>query len=489
MRGWWLWVTLWAVPAWAADDQAGNAAAELAEMNAVNKVWDRYAELSSGGDKSASAALLAQSSLAHFGFLRDAALYASADQLRRLPAEDRIKIYLLRATQDTDALRGMDDLAVARLSAGKGWSTLQRTNGEPITLSHVTVIGDRAVGEMAPPTETYFQFGPDFIREQGQWKYRLESSVQDASAAFDQSVSRAGVSVTQMTEYVLGQWLQADGNVPRLALLDRPLADDAGARIHLNEIWPDYKATYRWRVQAVRRKAEAGDSLAQYALGSMMMQGDSTDYVKQDEAEGIRWLERASDNGHANAAAWVAGWLMRDPAQYDEVLFKRALPHIQRAANASNGIAMSTLGHFYFDGVGGLPRDCRQAAEWQARAEEAGLEHARNEQVWTWATCPIAEQRDPAKALALAQYMITHKATLGASELDTVAAALAANGKFEEAASFQSEAIARIAEDIPDRKAQAATVKRMRARLNGYRKGRDYVMDYNQFEEQKAGKY
>lgn len=482
MRGWWLWVMLWAAPAWAADD--------LAEMNAVSRTWDRYAELVNA-NKPESVDLLAASSLDHLVFLRDAALYGSADQLRRLPADDRLKVYLLRASQGEAALKAMDAGAVARLFVERGWLTVtSRTDaGEPIGLTHVTVSGDRAVSELAPPTESNYQFGPDFVREQGRWKYRMESSVQDASAVFEQSLKRAGVSATQMTEYVLGQLLDAGGDVPRLAVLDRPLLDDASARMRLNERWPDYDSTYRYRIDAIRSKAEAGDSLAQYAIGSLMVQGDSPQYVKQDEAQGMQWLERASDNGHAGAAAWFAAWLLRDPALFSDAQFKRALPHLQRAANAANRMAMTGLASFYFDGVGGLARDCRLAAEWLARAEEAGVEHARNEMVWTWATCPIPEQRDPARALELAQYMIANKDKLRSSELDTVAAALAANGKFEEAVAYQSEAIARIAEDVEDPKAQAGRLKRMRARLNGYRKGHDYVLDYSVFEEEKMGRY
>ncbi len=69
MRGWMLWCLLAAaLPAMAADDDR--------ELNAVSRAWDHYAELSSKNDPR-SADLLADSSLAHFGFLRDSALHAS----------------------------------------------------------------------------------------------------------------------------------------------------------------------------------------------------------------------------------------------------------------------------------------------------------------------------------------------------------------------------------------------------------------------------
>lgn len=477
MRAMGLWLALWAAPALAAGD-------DLAEINAVSRAWDRYAQLVNA-NKPESADLLATSSFAHFAFLRDAALYASAEQLRRLPSDDRVKVYLLRAGQDEAALKQLDGVAVARLFASKGWIAVRsdEENG-PVSLTHVTVSGDHAVSEIGPPTETNFQFGPDFVREKDGWKYRLESSALDASGAFDQAAAKAGVTNTQMTEFVLGRILQADP--PRLAVLDRAPVDDAAARIRLNEQWPDYDTVFRFRVEALQRKAEADDSLAQLAIGSMMLD-DESKYMAHDPKKALEWLERASNNGNARAAMFTASLLMQDPAQFGDAHYRRMLPHLQRAANASNGMAMVELSHFYVEGLAGLPRDCKQAADWQARAEEAGIEHARNEQVWTLATCPIPTQRDPARALELAQFMIERKDKLSSGELDTVAAAFAANGKFDQAVAYQTEAVAKAPEEFTDRKTRAATIKRMKGRLADYRKGRDYVLDYSMYEEAKAG--
>lgn len=479
MRAMGVWLALWAAPALAAGD-------DLAEINAVSRAWDRYAELVNAS-KPESADLLAASSFTHFTFLRDAALYASAEQLRRLPSDDRVKVYLLRATQDEAALKKLDGIAVARLFASKGWISVRSDEEDgPVSLTHVTISGEHAVSEIGSPTESNFQFGPDFVHEKDGWKYRLESSTLEASAAFDRSTTNAGVTNTQMTEFVLGRILEAEP--PRLAVLDRAPVDDAAARIRLNEQWPDYDTVFRFRVEALERKAEADDGLAQLALGAMMLD-ENPQYVRHDPKKALEWLERASNNGNARAAMYTAGLLMQDPSQFGDAHYRRVLPHLQRAANASNGMAMIELSHFYAEGLAGLPRDCRQAADWQARAEEAGIEHARNEQVWTLATCPIPAQRDPARALELAKFMMERKDKLDASELDTVAAALAANQRFDEAIAYQNDAIAKVPGEITERKAQVATIKRMRQRLNSYRKGQDYVLDYSVYNEAKEGKY
>lgn len=85
--------------------------------------------------------------------------------------------------------------------------------------------------------------------------------------------------------------------------------------------------------------------------------------------------------------------------------------------------------------------------------------------------------------------MMERKDKLDASELDTVAAALAANQRFDEAIAYQNDAIAKVPGEITERKAQVATIKRMRQRLNSYRKGQDYVLDYSVYNEAKEGKY
>lgn len=482
MRVWILLAALVAAPAFAGE--------ELAEMNAVSRVWDRYANLSSHTD-SISVDLFADSSVKHFGFLRDAALYASPEQLRRIPAADRLLVYLLRSSQSAEALQTMEPAAVARLLVQQGWVGVNsQGSGQPLpTLTQVTVLDGLAVGEFATPTESQFQFGPDFVKQEDGWKFRYESLVPDASLGIEQAIRSSGLDSTRLLEITLARMLDAGDNPPALAVLDRPLRDDPASRTRLNEIWPDYDLTYRHRYAAVRRKAGAGDGLSQYVIGMLMVSGSQPRYIEQDEAAGIALLEQASDNGNADAAEVLARSLFSDPSQLDDARLRRILPHVRRAAEAGRAEAMTLLGLFYLEGAGGLTADCRQAAEWQARGEEAGIAHARNEQVWTWATCPVAGQRDPGKALALVQHMVAQRDQLTGGELDTIAAAFAANGDFAQAIDFQQQAIAKLGAEQMEKKARTATLKRMRARLAGYRRGRDYVQDYDTFAEIRAGTY
>lgn len=484
MRTWILIAALTATPAWATT--------EAQEMNAVSKAWDRYA-LTSSQRQADTAALVSRASLAHYGFLRDAALYASAEQLRRVPLADRALVYALRATQEPEQLRALDGAAVAALCNREGWCGVsEQAGGQLPSLSHVTLIADtRAIGEVAPPNGSQFSFGPEFVYEDGAWKVMPESLTADESTNIAEQINRSGMTENQMLQLLLVRFLGESRQAPALVTLERPLLDDAAARARLNETWPRYQDTYKSRVQALTVKSEQGDAFAQYVLGSLLISGSLPEAAPQDEQRGWDLLEQSGNGGNSDAAWLVVSHLMSDKSHYGPDQLQRVLGHLQRAAAAANPGAMATLGGFYFEGAGGLQRDCVQAASWQARAEEAGVIEARNEQVWTWATCPIPEQRDPAKALQLAAFMVENKDTLGASELDTVAAAYAANGQFEQAASFQQAALQKLStgtDEMP-RKAVDATRKRMQARLRGYQSGKDYVQDYNSFEEMRKGNY
>ncbi|KRA46282.1 hypothetical protein ASD72_03430 [Pseudoxanthomonas sp. Root630] len=469
------------VPALAAQDPAA--------MNEVSRAWDRYAALSSQ-EKAESVDLLAASSLVHFGFLRDMALYASPDQLRRLPSGDRIVVYLLRATQQPAALKAMDNRAVARLCMVEGWSGVDEGNDErPIlSLSNVTVIDDLAVGEVAPPTESQFQFGPVLVREDGQWRYRYESMMPDVSAFMDQAFKQSALGDVRSMELALANMLEDEA--PSLALLDRTPLDDAAMRTRLNEAWPDYAAPLRWRLRAVRSKAEAGDGFAQFVIGALQYGGGMAQFVPKNTAEGLTWLEKASEGGHGQAA-WLASVAITEEGKYSDDAMQRALPHVKRAA--AQGVepqALLAMAQYHHDGLAGMARDCQQAEEWAARAEEAGAKQARNERVWILATCPVPGQREAGRALELAQFMIQRKDELGWHELDTVAAALAASGDFTRAVQFQTLAIEKMTADADVSKdARGPIQKRMKARLGKYRSGHDYVVDYRAIDEMRASRH
>lgn len=465
-----------------AADTTANPVDAQTTLNAAGAAWEQYARASSR-NQPAGASMIAASGLRHYAFLRDAALAASTEQMRRIPISDRVLAYSLRATQSESQLRALDGAGIARLCLVEGWCGVSAPDeGEQLpALTHVTLVTpDHAIGEFGPPTGTQFQFGPELKFEEGQWKVATESTAWAESLLIQQQIQRAGMSENEMLEFLLEDFLGEKRDVPPLAMLDRTPVDDGALRTRLNETWPDYMANFRTRVRALEVKAAEDDTLAQFGLGAMYYSGKPEGLVTQDRAQGIKWLERASDNGHALAAAAAAEALITDerPAKgkvANQALVARIGRHVKRAADGGVPAAMVTWGAYLFNGAGGTPRNCQLAEEWAARGEDAGVKHARNERVWYLATCPIPAQRDAKRALALAAHLMEKADTLPASELDTVAAALAANARFEEAQDYQARAIAKLAED------DVQTRRRMKQRLDSYRRGRDWVQNYDTY--------
>ena len=303
----------------------------------------------------------------------------------------------------------------------------------------------------------------------------------------DQAFRQSGLGEVRSMELALAAMLEREA--PSLALLDRTPLDDAGMRTRLNEAWPDYTAPLRWRLRAVRSKAEAGDAFAQFAFGALQYGGGMPQLVPKNAAEGLAWLEKASEGGHGQAA-WLASVAITEEGGFSDDAMQRALPHLTRAAaHGTEPQALLAMAQYHHDGLAGMVRDCRQAEAWAARAEEAGAKQARNERVWILATCPVPGQRDTVRAMELAQFMIQRRDELDWHELDTVAAALAAHGDFARATQFQTLALEKMAADEDlSKDRRAAARKRMSARLGKYRNDRDYVLDYRAIDEMRAGR-
>ena len=98
---------------------------------------------------------------------------------------------------------------------------------------------------------------------------------------------------------------------------------------------PQEKALGPTPLDDLRRWANQGDPVAQYALGARYAQGDE---VKQDFAEAVRWFEKAAEQGHV--------------------------------------VAQATLGAYYWAGRG-VPQDLSKAYFWSALARAGGDEASK----------------------------------------------------------------------------------------------------------------
>lgn len=129
-----------------------------------------------------------------------------------------------------------------------------------------------------------------------------------------------------------------------------------------------------------RMAANEGDVSSQYLLGLVYLNGK---WITQDLQKGIYWLERAAQNGDAEADnelghiyyAELYGVLKNDAA---------AVRHWKLAAENGQANAQVSLGWSYMQGLGGLPIDYGQAVHWNTLGANNGVPEGFNNLGWLY---------------------------------------------------------------------------------------------------------
>jgi spermidine synthase len=101
---------------------------------------------------------------------------------------------------------------------------------------------------------------------------------------------------------------------------------------------------------------------------------------------------------------------------------------------------------------------------------EPTLNSARNNLAWLLATSPDASLRDPAEALQIAEGLRDEAREPSANLLDTLAAAYAAAGRFEEAIRSAEQALA-----LAEAEGSLALAQTFRERISDYRSRKPYT--------------
>ena len=158
-----------------------------------------------------------------------------------------------------------------------------------------------------------------------------------------------------------------------------------------------------------------------------------------------------------------------------ELLFKLGVARTQQGQlDAARDVLEESLqlkenaaAHWHLADVLVHQRDVRGAIEHYERAIdlESDRESAANNLAWLLATIDNDALRNGPRALELARQICAEERSATASNLDTLAAALAANGKFDEAITVAQRAIAAARGDN-------ALQKKIQARLGSYRSRR-----------------
>ncbi len=182
-------------------------------------------------------------------------------------------------------------------------------------------------------------------------------------------------------------------------------------------------------------------------------------------AEAASHLERGLriDPGHVLARK-LFGLCLLELGRYAEARAEltRALAHGEDLAeiHAGLGFAAAALG----DAEEGI-RHSREAL----RLDPSQV-FAANNLAWALATHPRAALRDPQEAVRAAESAVSHSDAESPDLLDTLAAAYASAGRFEEAVRAQTDALR-----LADARGERAKAADYRARLALYRAERPFV--------------
>ena len=121
-------------------------------------------------------------------------------------------------------------------------------------------------------------------------------------------------------------------------------------------------------VVQLQAQAEAGDSAAQFRLGTLYESGEQG--LEQDNQLALGWLIKAAEQGYAPAQSSVGALYLFD---LEGVTADYALARtwLLRAAEQNDPRAQYNLGVIYRDSLG-VERDTPQVIEWFERAAEQG---------------------------------------------------------------------------------------------------------------------
>lgn len=117
---------------------------------------------------------------------------------------------------------------------------------------------------------------------------------------------------------------------------------------------------------ALKKRAEAGDAVAQYNLGVCYAKGEG---VAKDEVEAVKWCRKAAEQGHAHAQYSLGVcYAIGEGVPKNEV---EAAKWYRKAAEQGHVSSQVNLGVCYHKGEG-VPKDEAEAVKWFRKAAEQG---------------------------------------------------------------------------------------------------------------------
>jgi TPR repeat protein len=124
-------------------------------------------------------------------------------------------------------------------------------------------------------------------------------------------------------------------------------------------------------VKWFQKAAELGHAGAQYLLGLCYAEGEG---VRRDYAEAVKWLQKAAEQGLADAQSRL-GWCYYDGEGVRKD-YAEAVKWFQKAAEQGHAVAQFYLGLCYAKGEG-VPKNESVAEMWLRKATEQGVNDAQ----------------------------------------------------------------------------------------------------------------
>ncbi|MEM9025560.1 MAG: tetratricopeptide repeat protein [Verrucomicrobiota bacterium] len=188
-------------------------------------------------------------------------------------------------------------------------------------------------------------------------------------------------------------------------------------------------------LESTIESANAGDPRAQNLLAINYLYG--ADGLDEDPQSAYYWFNRSAELGNPYAMSNL-GRLYRDGTGVGQDV-SRAKAWFLRAADAGHYQAMSSLGELFAVGEG-VPRDLKQASVWYSRSVLGPFDpFIANNAAWFFSTVEDEDLLKPELAINLMLQVVSMRERY--YELDTLAAAYAASGDFDNAIYTQQRAL------------------------------------------------
>lgn len=248
---------------------------------------------------------------------------------------------------------------------------------------------------------------------------------------------------------VLGQGVKASPVEGASWLMKSAKQDNEKAMHVLASLYDDGLGVEKNVSKFVEWEQKAADKGLPDAQFGLAMAYDMGKGLEKDPSAGAEWALKAAEQGFPPAQAYYGAKLTRgegvpkSPAKGAQWFLK--------AAQQDNGFAQRQLAYLYYTGSG-VPIDYKRCEAWYRRAATNEEDPwASNDLAWFLATCPDKAFQNGKEAIGIAKrairFLQDSKGEQRHEMLDTMAAALARNGQFAEAALWQKRCISLLKED------------------------------------------